>query len=63
VILQNIQTTRSNAKCVTKPKSVILLQPFEHNFGDLPEKNWPLTSRHSKSLEPTRIDRQPTTSY
>ena len=39
---------------------------YEGNYGDLPEKNYPSRlafQGHSRSLEPTQIDRLPMTSY
>ena len=40
--------------------------PYEQNYGDLPENfdpSHPAFQGHSRSLEPTRIDRLPMTSY
>jgi len=50
---------------VTTPNSLILDQTiYERNYGNLPENfdpSHPTFQGHSKSLEPTRIDRLPMT--
>ena len=42
------------------------IKPYERNYGDPPEifdPSRPAYQGHSRSLEPTGIDRQPMTSY
>jgi len=56
-------TLLSGLTCVTVPNSVML---YECNYGDTPENFDPSRvafQGHSRSLEPTRIDRLPMTSY
>ena len=52
--------------CVSRPNLVILVKPYERNYGDTPEKfdpSRPAFQGHSRSLELTWIDRHSHTSF